>query len=80
MRVLKAQIRGHNPLAIFLCETKENEDRMKKVEMSISFSNFFAVGPKGRVGGVCMVWSSAVDAEVLEFNSNALSIKDCTSI
>ena len=53
---------------------------MKKVEMSIGFSNFFAVGPKGRVGGVCMVWSSAVDAEVLEFNSNALSIKDCTSI
>ena len=80
VRVLKAQIRGHNPLAIFLCETKENEDRMKKVEMSIGFSNFFAVGPKGRLGGVCMVWSSAVDAEVLEFNSNALSIKDCTSI
>ncbi len=75
MRCLGLNCRG-------ICNTsiKENEDRMKKVEMSIGFSNFFAVGPKGRVGDVCMVWSSAVDAEVLEFNSNALSIKDCTSI
>ena len=66
-------------MVVFLCETKANEVGIKKVANLIGFSNFCAIGLRGRVGGICMLWSNEVDIEVLEFNSHmiAITIKDC---
>jgi hypothetical protein len=38
------------------------------------------VDPKGRTGGLCLLWSSALDVKILEFNANtiAITIKDCS--
>ena len=51
---------------------------MEKIASSIGFSDFFSIGPKGRAGGICMLWSNSVDMKVLKFNPNlmAITIKD----
>ena len=79
---LKAQIRGCNPIIVFLSETKANEKRMKKVADLIGFSNFIAISPKGRAGGICLLWANEVDVEVLEFNSNtvAVTVTECNIV
>ena len=52
---------------------------MNVVAKLIGFQNLVALGPKGRAGGICMLWSNEVDIEVLELNSHmiAITIKDC---
>ena len=60
---LKAQIRGCNPMILFLSETKANEKRMKKVANLIGFPNFIAISPKGRTGGICLLWANEVDVK-----------------
>ncbi len=47
---------------------------MEKIASSIGFSNFFSIGPKGRAGGICMLWSNSVDMKVLKFNPNLMAI------
>uniref|UniRef100_A0A2N9FV45 Reverse transcriptase domain-containing protein n=1 Tax=Fagus sylvatica TaxID=28930 RepID=A0A2N9FV45_FAGSY len=79
VRALKAQIRGWHPSVLFLCETKASVVWMNVVAKLIGFQNLVVLGPKGRVGGICMLWSNKVDIEVLEFNCPiiAIRIKDC---
>jgi hypothetical protein len=47
---------------------------MEKIASSFGFSDFFSIGPKGRAGGICMLWSNSVDMKVLKFNPNLMAI------
>jgi exonuclease III len=74
-RALRATIRAQNPDFVFLCETKVfDDDRLKKLAVSIGFSEQLIVNAKGKAGGVCLLWSSALDVEVLEFNSRTIAV------
>jgi exonuclease III len=74
VRALRALIRVQNPEILFLCETKASESRIKKVVSSIGFADHIAIGPKGRAGGICMIWANLLNVEVLEFNPNLVAI------
>ena len=78
MQALGALIRAQCPDVVFLCETKADDSRMRKIVNLFGFQEFIAIGPKGRADGVCMFWSSTFVAKVLEFNFNmvAITIKD----
>uniref|UniRef100_A0A2N9I7H8 Endonuclease/exonuclease/phosphatase domain-containing protein n=1 Tax=Fagus sylvatica TaxID=28930 RepID=A0A2N9I7H8_FAGSY len=66
-------------MIVFLSETKAYEDRMQVIAKKIGFQNLVAIGPKGRAGGLCMLWVNDLEVEILEFNSNmiAIQIKEC---
>ena len=74
-RALQALIRVHNPVCVFLCKTKASEDRMKKLASSIGFSEHVLVSAKGKAGGICLLWSNSLDAEILEFDSQTVAVK-----
>ena len=63
---------------MFLCETKANECRLKKIASSLGFSEHLTVITQGKLGGIYLFWSSCIYVEVLEFNSVtiAISIRD----
>ena len=65
----------HRPNVLFLCETKASEERMKKLTLSIGFSEHLAIGAKRKAGGVCMMWSNSLDVKVLEFNLRTIAVK-----
>ena len=73
-RTLRATIRAQSPDFIFLCETKVNDDRLKILAASIGFFGHLIVKAKGKAGGVCLLWSDALDVEVLEFNSWTIAV------
>ena len=56
VRALKALIRGRSPNIVFLSETKASDSRINDVEKMIGFLNCVAIGPKGRSGGICLLW------------------------
>ena len=74
VRALKALIRGRNPSIVFLSETKASDSRMNDVARMIGFQNFVVIGPRGRAGGICLLWSDDLDVDILEFNSNMIAI------
>jgi hypothetical protein len=47
---------------------------MKKVVKSIGLAGYLAIKAKGRAGGICMMWSNALDVEIIEFNSHIIAI------
>jgi exonuclease III len=74
VKALRASIRAHHPEIIFLSETKASISRINRVAKLLRFSNFHVVEAIGRSGGICMLWSSSVQVEVLEFDSHMISL------
>ena len=48
---------------------------MKKLASSIGFSEHVLVSAKGKAGGICLLWSNSLDAEILEFDSQTVAVK-----
>ena len=78
VRALRALVKSQSPQIVFLCETKANECRLKKIASLLGFSEHLTVVVQGKSGGMCLFWSSCIYVEVLEFNSVtiAISIRD----
>uniref|UniRef100_A0A2N9HGL8 Reverse transcriptase domain-containing protein n=1 Tax=Fagus sylvatica TaxID=28930 RepID=A0A2N9HGL8_FAGSY len=74
VKALRASIRANHPEIIFLSETKASVSRINRVAKLLGFSNFHVVEAIGRSGGICMLWSSSVQVEVLEFDSHMISL------
>ena len=74
VRALRALIRGNCPQIIFLSETKSDGNRLKKIVVSLGFSEQLIVDAKRRAGGVCMFWSSEISIDILEFNSKMIAV------
>ena len=72
---LRVLIRTHCREVIFLFETKASDSRMNSILNVVGFSNYVAIGPKGRNCGVCLIWSSTINVEVIEYNSQTIGIK-----
>ena len=51
-----------------------NDDQLIKLASAIGFSEHVIVNAKGKAGGVCLLWSNALDVEVLEYNSRTVAI------
>jgi exonuclease III len=74
VRALRILIRGQHLDFLFLSETKASVERLKKLAVSICFSEHVIVGAKGKAGGICLYWSSTFSVEVREFNSKTIAI------
>jgi hypothetical protein len=48
--------KGRSPNIVFLSETKASDSRINDVAKMIGFLNCVAIGPKGRSGGICLLW------------------------
>ena len=50
------------------------DGRLKKLASSLGFSKHVIVNAKRKEGDVCMLWSNALDVEILEFNSWTIAV------
>ncbi len=53
---------------------------MQKIANAIGFTEKIVMNAKGRSGGICMMWSEALEIDVIDYNSQiiAINIKDGT--
>ena len=61
MGELRDLIRSYNPTVFFLCETKQKEKTMKRVQWSLGFENGVCVDGKGKGGGLVLWWRDGID-------------------
>ena len=63
-RALRALIRKHNPICVFLMETKVNSVFMEACWRRLGFTEGVDYDPMGLAGGVCMFWRSSMRIQV----------------
>jgi exonuclease III len=74
VKALRASIRVHHPIIVFLSETKASTCHISKVASLLGFSNFICVDSHGRSSGLCLLWENSLQVDVLEFDSNLIAI------
>ncbi|XP_071905855.1 uncharacterized protein [Coffea arabica] len=57
---LKEVTNFHSPKVVFLCETKNQEGFMGKVQRKIKYDNSYFVNSIGRAGGLALFWNNEV--------------------
>ena len=72
VRRLEEMIREHLPDFMFLLETKNSSDHVKKFQSSLGYDHFFLVDPVGLSGGLALFWRSKYEVEVLSASSRII--------
>ncbi|CAM8956582.1 hypothetical protein QQ045_016060 [Rhodiola kirilowii] len=70
VRALKSAIRVFSPQIVCLMETKKRVVGWDLLKLRLGFRNCLAVGSRGRVGGLAMLWDDSVDVEVVNYSQN----------
>ena len=65
VRRLEEMVREHLPDFLFLLETKNSRDHVRKFQSSLGYDHFYLVDPVGLSGGLALFWRSTYEVEVL---------------
>lgn len=60
---------------MFLMETKNGDDYVKKKTHDLHYPHFFSIPPQGLSGGLALLWSDNVTLEILESSANIIDAK-----
>ena len=71
--MLTKEVKGKNPILVFLVETKANTNRMKGFQHKLGFTQGSIVPSDGKSGGLAKLWREEVD---VRFKSNSHSYID----
>lgn len=72
IRRLKELYRTKSPDILFLKETKNADDFIKKKTSSFHYPNYFSVPPVGASGGLALLWKDSVNIKILESLPNLI--------
>ena len=61
---LRDLVRFYNPVIVFLCETKQKQRVMERLQWSLGFRYGVCVEGKGKGGGMALWWRDGVVVEV----------------
>lgn len=75
VRFLEDLVQQERPVFIFLCETLSRKDKMEFIRCKLGFEGLFVVEPRGRSGGLEMLWKEQDQAKVLSFSHHHIDIE-----
>uniref|UniRef100_A0ACD5ZPF3 Uncharacterized protein n=1 Tax=Avena sativa TaxID=4498 RepID=A0ACD5ZPF3_AVESA len=61
-------VQTYKPSLVFLCETRQSEDRVKNLRFCIGMRNCFHVKGEGSGGGIALYSLDGIEVEVLSFS------------
>lgn len=73
VRGLKTFVRHHNPVVIFLTETKIAADQVQAILNMLGFYLLFQCPPMVKKGGLVLTWRQGVEIEHIFSNENLIS-------
>ena len=62
---VKALERENSSNIVFLAETKSKVQKIERIKLSLSYSDYFCVESSGKAGGLSLLWKQGVDLEVV---------------
>ena len=63
-------MRGKAPNVLFLMETKQIVDEMKKIQVDLHYDSMLAIPCVRRANGLAMLWKDDVDLHVQTYSLN----------
>ena len=68
--VLSHLVREKTPNVLFLMETKQIVDEMKKIQVDLHYDSMLVIPCVHRAGGLAMLWKDDVDLHVQTYSLN----------
>nr|XP_023887421.1 uncharacterized protein LOC111999528 [Quercus suber] len=75
VRTLADEVRSHDPLLIFLAETKTGESRMKGIRNKLEYTQGITVPSDGRSGGLAMMWKEGSDVRFRSCSNSHIDVE-----
>ena len=61
-------VQTHSSSIVFLCETRQPKNKMKRYRARLGLSGFDACDSVGRSGGLALYWHESLSLDVKEIN------------
>lgn len=69
-KILSHLVREQAPNVLFLMETKQTMDEMRKIQADLRYDNFLVVPCVRRAGGLAMLWKDEVNLDIKTYSLN----------
>ena len=66
VREIATLCQSHSPNMVFLCETRQKADKMRRIRRWIGLKGFTGVDSNGLSGGLALCWHEAYEVEILD--------------
>ena len=76
VRELATICQSHSPSMVFLCETRQRADKMKKMRGRIGLKGYAGVDSNGMSGGLALYWHESYEVEIVDNTTRNLLIHD----
>ena len=57
---------SHSPTLVFLCETRQKADKLKRIRARLGLKGFCGVDSNGMSGGLALYWHESYDVQILD--------------
>ena len=68
-----------SPSLVFLCETRQNKNKLYRLRNRLGLSGFEGVSSNGRSGGLALFWHESMYVDVQEANERLIDVYLCMS-
>lgn len=77
MNELRELCKHHQPVVLFLMETKAPKERIRKIQQSLKFQASFCVESRGLSGGLALFWNDNISVQILNATPNYIHTSLC---
>ena len=67
---VRALVQRQSPEVHFLLEIKLYSTKMERIRVGCKMTGCFVVNPRGRVGGLALLWKEGVDVSISSYTTN----------
>ena len=77
VRALTDEVKGCNPMLVFLAETKANRNRIKGLQRKLGLTQGIMVPTDGQSGGLAMLWKEGFDVHFKNCSNTHIDVVVC---
>jgi hypothetical protein len=67
-------VQTYKPCVVFLCETRQSEERVKNLRFRIGMAGFYHVKGDGKGGGLAIYWQEGINIDLLSFSKRHIDV------
>jgi hypothetical protein len=74
VRDIATVIQSHSPSLVFLCETRQKSEKMKRLRNRFGLRGYTGIDSEGMGGGLALYWNESIQVDVEEVTSRYIDV------